>query len=148
MLVHSNRFLAILSLVLLAAATCGGGFAGAAEAVPESKYPGGKVDVKITAKELVREFVANAEKTKAKYKDKTLRVEGVISRVSIEKSADETSVFVYLEGDATSKVETVIFGKEAANLKEGQSVAIFGAEADYASGDKLVTLFHCELAKK
>ena len=72
----------------------------------------------------------------------------MIISIQIEKEEDSTAVFAFLEGADSVKVETVLYGKDAEKLKEGQKIAVFGKEVAYASGGGLVTLYECELAPK
>jgi hypothetical protein len=114
----------------------------AEEPEPETK----KFDVKTQAVAMVSEFSENELAADAKYKDKVIKVTGIISKIDTEIFDDKDYV-LKLKGDAYDLLTVDCFdisNDELSKLAPGQTVSMIGDFKD--GGDLGVELNHCSLA--
>ena len=106
----------------------------------------GAPDVTVTTKKILKEFEGNEAAADAKYKGKTLKVDGIVDKVDTEMFDDEKYI-VQIGGGGKFEVFTVNCNgqssKAVAKIKKGDKITVVGVFDD--GGDLGVELEPCEI---
>ena len=118
--------------------------AGGSESSSSGKI--GKPDMKVPAQKILKEFESNEAAADGKYKNKTLQVSGVVSKVDTDFLDDEKYIVQVGAGTAFD-VWTVNCNdqtsKAVAKIKKGQKITVVGSFED--GGDLGIELKPCRV---
>lgn len=112
----------------------------------ESSDSIGKPDVKVEAKQILKEFEENEAAADDKYKGKTLQVSGVVDKVDTEFLDDEKYSVQIGAGTNFDLITVNCNGqssKDVSKIKKGQKITVVGEFDD--GGDLGVELKPCKI---
>jgi tRNA_anti-like len=136
---------AILALLIAVLGFAASGCSATGDGSDSDQAPG-KPDVKVEAKQILKEFENNEAAADGKYKNKTLQVSGVVDKVDTEIFDDEK--YVVRVGAGTQFAFTTVncngqSSKDVAKIKKGQKITVVGGFDD--GGDLGVELKPCRV---